>query len=256
MASHVEKNRRDWDLSSDAYQASHGEELERTALAWGVWRVPESELRVLGDLTPGSEVLELGCGAAQWTLALLEAGVHASGIDLSIGQLSHARRAAAARGLAPWLTLGDAEQLPFADACFDIVFCDHGATSFTQPARSLPEAARVLRPGGLLAFCMSSPLRDLCVDDASDEVGNALRHDYFGMHALPDDDGICFQLPYGEWIRLFRRCGLEVEDLIEIQAPEGATTPYEGYVSPEWARRWPAENIWKLRKRPDTRKDS
>jgi hypothetical protein len=73
MASHVEKNRRDWDLSSDAYQAAHGANLQRTALAWGVWRVPESQLQVLGDLQ-GLEVLELGCGAAQWTLALLDAG--------------------------------------------------------------------------------------------------------------------------------------------------------------------------------------
>jgi hypothetical protein len=78
MASHVEKNRRDWDLSSDVYQAAHGTNLLRTALAWGVWRVPESELQILGDLR-GLEVLELGCGAAQWTLALLDAGIQARG---------------------------------------------------------------------------------------------------------------------------------------------------------------------------------
>ena len=48
-------------------------------------------------------------------------------------------------------------------------------------------------------------------------------------------------------IRLLHRAGFEVEDLIEIQAPEGATTRH-AYVSPQWARRWPSEEIWKARK--------
>jgi hypothetical protein len=41
---------------------------------------------------------------------------------------------------------------------------------------------------------------------------------------------------------------MEVVDLIELQAPEGAQTSYD-YVPQEWARRWPAENIWKARRR-------
>jgi len=47
---------------------------------------------------------------------------------------------------------------------------------------------------------------------------------------------------YGDWIRLFRQNGLAVEDLIELQAPEGAVTTYDDDVA-EWARRWPAAAI-------------
>ena len=50
-----------------------------------------------------------------------------------------------------------ANGLPFGDATFDLVFCDHGATSFTDPHVTIPESARVLRPGGLLVFDMATP---------------------------------------------------------------------------------------------------
>ena len=63
-----------------------------------------------------------------------------------------------------------------------------------------------------------------------------------------EDETTTFQLPFGSWIRLLRSNGLDVEDLIELRAPEGAESSYD-LVSPEWARRWPAENIWKARKR-------
>jgi hypothetical protein len=54
-------------------------------------------------------------------------------------------------------------------------------------------------------------------------------------------------LPYGEWIRLFRANGLEIEDLIELRAPEDGTTTYD-YAPRDWARAFPGEHIWKVRK--------
>jgi len=55
-------------------------------------------------------------------------------------------------------------------------------------------------------------------------------------------------LGYGDWIRLFRRCGLVIEDLIELRPPVGATTTHGDYVPLDWARRWPAEAIWVTRR--------
>jgi hypothetical protein len=102
----------------------------------------------------------------------------------------------------------------------------------------------------LFAFCISSPIRDLCWNAPADPVSPELQRDYFGLHALDDgDDAVSYQLTYGDWIRLFRGNSFEVEDLIELQAPENATTTYEDFAPADWARRWPAENIWKLRKR-------
>ena len=60
-------------------------------MAWGVWQIPEAELHVLGDVD-GRDILELGCGAAQWSIALAQAGARPVGLDLSDRQLEHARR--------------------------------------------------------------------------------------------------------------------------------------------------------------------
>ena len=242
----IRKNRDYWDRTSDGYQEAHGSGLEATALAWGVWRIPESELRVLGDLA-GRDVLELGCGGAQWAVGLAGAGVSVAGLDLSRRQLAHAQERC--RRLACELSLvqASAEAIPVADGSFDVVFCDHGATTFARPERVIPEVARLLRPGGLFAFAITSPLRDICWNEAGNTVSSKLENDYFGMTQLEDADQVCFQLPYGEWIALFRRCGLAIEALHELRAPKNAATTYEGW-TPEWARRWPAENIWQLSK--------
>ena len=243
------KNRASWNGASDAYQNAHGRVLAEKALAWGVWRIAEADIGVLGNVE-GRDILELGCGGAQWTMALLGSGARAVGIDLSERQLDHARSTCRKLGVAPPLIHGDAESLPFRDESFDIVFCDHGATVFSPPEATIPEASRILKPGGLFAFCVSSPIRDICWDTATDQISAQLKLDYFRLHTLEDGDDTCYQLPYGAWIRLFRENALEVEDLIELQPPENASTTYSDFVPLAWARRWPAENIWKLRKGP------
>ena len=182
--------------------------------------------------------------AAQWTNALIEAGAHAIGLDLSDQQLMHAR----AQPRRTPLVQGDAERLPFRAAVFDIVFCDHGATVFASPYATVAEVSRVLRPAGLFAFCMSTPIRDVCFDAAAGMVTQRLAIDYFGLARIEDGESVEYQLPYGEWIRLFRRHGFIVEDLIELQVPAPAATTYSDFVPVPWARKWPAEHIWKLRK--------
>ncbi len=251
MASeHVRRNRAYWDAQADAYQEAHGARLEETAMAWGVWRIAEAEVGALGDVR-GKDVLELGCGAAQWSVALAGLGARPTGVDVSEAQLAHARRAQEAAGVSFPLALGSAEELPFEDGSFDVVFADHGAMGFIDPRHGVPEAARVLRAGGLLAFCGDTPLHFICWDEKTQTVGTKLREPYFEpMETAQDEETAQFQLPYGEWIRLFRQCGLVVEDLLELRPPEGAKTTYEGWVGLDWARRWPAEQIWRLRKGP------
>ncbi|MHB8574311.1 MAG: class I SAM-dependent methyltransferase, partial [Dehalococcoidia bacterium] len=76
-----------------------------------------------------------------------------------------------------------------------------------------------------------------------------LHFDYFDMHRLEYEGQVEFQLTYGDWIRLFRANGLDVEDLIETRPPPGASSTYRSAEHAAWARRWPDENIWKARKR-------
>ena len=79
-----------------------------------------------------------------------------------------------------------------------------------------------------------------------DLVGLAARENQ--LHEEEEDGLVHFYLPYGEWIRLFRGNGLVVEALREIQPPDGAESTYRGAAETEWARHWPMEQIWSVRK--------
>ncbi|HEY6681160.1 MAG TPA: SAM-dependent methyltransferase, partial [Actinomycetota bacterium] len=59
-----------------------------------------------------------------------------------------------------------------------------------------------------------------------------------------------FRLTYGEWVRLFRTSGLAIDDLIELRPPADADTTYTDFAPLAWARDFPGEQIWKLRKEP------
>jgi SAM-dependent methyltransferase len=241
------RNRAHWDAKSDDYQRGHASQLNTKPCAWGVWALPESELNVLGDVA-GKDVLELGCGAAQWSIFLAKRGARPVGVDNSARQLEHARRLMAEAGVEFPLVHSPAEQTPLPDASFDIVFCDHGALSFTDPEKTVPEAARLLRPGGLFAFNSMSTLMHLCLG-SEEQVSTSLRLSYYRDLGRFEYEGeISYHLAYGDWVRLFRRSGFIVEDLIELRPPEDAVTTYGDYVSLDWARRWPAENIWKVRR--------
>ena len=247
MKEHERRNRERWDKQSDWYQEEHGREISAMPDGWGAWRIPEAELRLLPQIV-GKSVLELGCGGGQWSVWLAQRGAHVTGLDLSGRQLAHARRNLAAVSADAHLVQGSAERLPFRDAAFDLVLSDHGAMSWGDPDRTVPEVARVLRPGGVLIFCATSPLFAICWDDEIDGPGDRLRADYFALHAQPEGDGaVSFNLPYGEWVRSFRAHGLAIDALIEPRpVPDAVSSFYPEATG--WARRWPAEVIWKVRR--------
>jgi hypothetical protein len=82
------------------------------------------------------------------------------------------------------------------------------------------------------------------------EAEERLLRPYFGMHRFEwaGETSVEFHLGYGDWIRLFCANGLDVEDLVEIQAPPDAAPSRFKLATPEWARQWPSEHIWKARK--------
>jgi SAM-dependent methyltransferase len=249
---HVRRNRRAWDRWAEEYVESGRRSWAARDPRWGIWHVPESNLGSLPEALEGKRTLELGCGTAYVSSWLARVGGRPVGIDLSTEQLRSAVSFQREFGLFFPLIQGDAEALPFPDATFDVVISEYGASIWCDPHAWIPEASRVLRPNGELVFLVNGTILMLCVPDLEAEgaADERLKRPYFGMHHFewPEDESVEFHLGYGDWIRLLRRNDFEITDLIEIQPPEGATTRYP-FVTGDWARRWPSEQIWKARKR-------
>ena len=227
----------------------HGPDLAAHPLAWGPYRIPESELQVLGEVA-GRDVLEFGCGAAQWSVALSGLGARCVGLDLSRGQLRHAARHVVAAATRVALVQASGEAPPFAARSFDVVFCDHGAMSFCDPERTLPEVARVIRPTGLFAFANATPYSYLTWDPVKEKQTRTLHRTYDDLGRQDFGEGtIDWVLGPGEWVRLLRAHGFEIEDLRELRPTEGMTTTFGEFASPKFARRWPVEWIWITRRR-------
>jgi SAM-dependent methyltransferase len=246
---HEAFNREEWDRRSDDYQSRHGPQIAAAGgAAWGVWQLPELEIDALGDVRD-LDVLEFGCGAAQWSIALHARGARTTGLDMSERQLEHARALMTEAEFAFPLVQSSAESTPFADESFDVVFCDHGAMTFADPYRTVPEAARILRPGGLLAFSMHTPILDLAWMPRADHPSERLELEYWNLHRIEEPgEPFVFQLRYGEWIRLFGQSGLVVQSLLELRPPADATSSYRDEIDRDWARRWPMEHIWRVRR--------
>jgi SAM-dependent methyltransferase len=245
-ADHVGANRQHWD---DRLAAVHGPVARQRWAAehpvWGLWDTPESEVSVLPADIAGMDTIELGCGTGYVSAWLARAGAHPVGIDISAAQLATARAMQAEFGIDFPLVLGDAEHVPYGDARFDLVISEYGASLWCDPLRWIPEAARLLRPGGRLAFLRPSPLFMLCVPDEG-PAGTALLRPQRGLRRITYADHVEFTLPHGDTVRLLRAHGFTVENLTEIHAPADASGDFS-YVAADWARRWPSEEIWQAR---------
>ena len=247
---YVAQNRQAWDRFAPEYVESGHRNWARDDVAWGIFDVPESEIGMLPPDLAGMDTIELGCGTAYVSAWLARRGARPVGIDNSPAQLATARRFQEEFGIAFPLHLGNAEQTPFPGASFDFAISEYGAAIWCDPYRWIPEAARILRPGGRLAFLGNSVLLMLCSpgDDEDAPVTERLERPLFGMNRFAWSDGsVEFHLPHGEMIRVLAENGFAVEALHELRRPEDAKDTRYDFVTPEWSRRWPCEEIWRAR---------
>ena len=129
-------------------------------------------------MSTGSTSIELGCGTAYWSAWLARRGARPVGLDNSSRQLATARVFQEEFDLRFPLVHADAERAPFRDASFDLAFSEYGAAIWCDPYRWIPEAARLLRPGGRLIFLGRASA-------AAALLPEGRRRSAGGVHALP-----------------------------------------------------------------------
>lgn len=250
-ADHVLRNRAAWDRWAPDWAAAGLRNWSASEPRWGTFGIAESAAGVLPASVDGQDTIELGCGTGYVSAWLARRGARPTGLDNSAAQLATARSLQDQFGLRYPLVHASAEQAPFADESFDLAISEYGACIWCDPRAWIPEAARLLRPGGELIFLGNSVLQILTVPDDDDEPSaDRLLRPQFGMHRFewPDYEPVEFHLSHGDLIRLLRCCGLAIEDLIELQPPPGAIAGHPT-VTWGWARQWPCEEVWKARKR-------
>jgi ubiquinone/menaquinone biosynthesis C-methylase UbiE len=104
------------------------------------------------DALAGKDVLDVGIGSGIATQMLAEAGANVTGVDLTDWAVETTRRRLDAFGLEADVRQADAEQLPFDDASFDLVFSWGVIHHSSDMDRALSELVRVTRPGGQIVL--------------------------------------------------------------------------------------------------------
>ena len=162
---------------SETYLHGHHDSVLRSHR----WRTAENSAGyLLARLTPGANVLDVGCGPGTITadLAARVPGGQVTGIDAAADVLAEARQEAARRGQANVrFETGDVYRLAFGDGTFDVVHAHQVLQHLSDPVAALAEMRRVCRPGGLVA---------------------ARDGDYGGMFWYPEDPELA------EWRELYR----------------------------------------------------
>ena len=253
LPEHVARNRADWDAHAGDWIESGRRNWACDEPSWGIFGVAQSQLHVLPADLDGLDVVELGCGTGYVSAWLARRGARppwgSTTPSVSWRPRTCCRRSSGSRSRLCTATPRPRRSRTRASTSRSP---STGRASGADPYEWIPEAARLLRPGGRLVFLVDTPLAIMCAPDAESEpAGEHLLRPYFGMHRVewPGDDSVEFHLPHGELIAgPPLRAGFEIEALTEVQVPEGATTRFP-HATVEWARRWPYEEIWKVRKR-------
>ena len=236
-ASSRRANSSEWDRYADEYQATHGMFLGDAGFVWGPEGTTEADLGILGPLA-GRRVLELGSGAGQCSRWIRRQGADAYGLDLSHRQLQHSRRLDEAAGVAVPSVRATATELPFATDSFDVVFCSFGAFQFlADAAAGMRECARVLRPGGRLAFSITHPTRWMFPDDPG-EAGLTATQSYWDRTPYVEVSEKTDEVTYaehhrtlGDWIAMLAHHGFRLTDLAEPEWPDGHERVWGGWSS-------------------------
>ncbi|USA38529.1 class I SAM-dependent methyltransferase [Pelagerythrobacter marinus] len=244
---HVRTNRDYWN-SVARHWVEIGERQWNSPPNWGFWGETDESLNLLPADMTGMKAIELGCGTAYVSGWMTRRGARVTAIDISAEQLATARRLAKQHGAEIAFIEASAESVPLEASLFDFAVSEYGAAIWCDPDLWIPEAVRLLRPGGTLAFIGNHPMVWVATPSDGRPCEAHFHRPYRGLNCTDwtyaefDPGGIEFNRTMEDWLLLFRKTGLLVLDYRELYAPDDA----EGVafsVPAEWARNWPVAQV-------------
>ncbi len=253
MTDHVSVNRDYWNGMAGDWVAG-GEHAWVSEPAWGNWSAPEAELQILPEDMTEIDAIELGCGTGYVAAWMARRGARVTAIDISDQQLATARRLNDEHGLNITFLEGNAEATGLPTGSFDFAISEYGAAIWCDPALWLPEAHRLLRPGGRLVFLGNHPLTIITTPLNGAPCERVLHRSYRGLTGADwtqveiDPAGIEFNRTFAGWMALFAETGFDVAGYHELYAPADDTRDRFS-VPVAWAKEFPAEQIWCLTRR-------
>jgi len=249
---HVAINRDYWDcMAPDWVQA--GARAWAGDPVWGNWNIQEAELKLLPDDMSGMAALELGCGTGYVSAWMARRGAQVTGLDVSREQLTTAKRLNAQHQLGVTFIEGNAEATGLPSGSFEFAISEYGAAIWCDPDIWLPEAHRILKPGGRLVFLGNHPLTLVATPLNGAPCDRGLHRPYRGLAGADwraveiEPGGIEFNRTISDWMALFRRVGFEILDYHELYAPRDRTEDRFS-VPATWAHDFPSEQVWVLRR--------
>lgn len=250
---HVAINRDVWDADAPNWVAP-GERLWRADTPeWGNWGNPDATVTLLPEDMTGLDAIELGCGTAYVSGWMAKRGAKVTAIDVSPAQLQTARRLAEEHRADITVLEGNAEDTGLPDASFDFAISEYGAAIWCPPDKWLPEAWRLLRPGGRLVFLGNHPMVILCSPLDGSPCDRTLHRPYRDMWGADwttvefEPSGVCFNLTTSGWMDLFAKIGFTVTRYQELFAPDWAMGT-RAAIPADWAKEFPIEQVWHLEK--------
>lgn len=254
LPEHVAVNRSYWDTMASEWVSAGERSWQQDLPSWGIWGLPESDVHLLPTTMHGQKAIELGCGTAYVSAWMARRGADVVGIDNSTEQLKTAQQLMSKHDLSLTLIHGNAETVPYPDASFDFAISEYGAAIWCDPLLWIPEAYRLLKPGGNLNFLGTHPLAIVATPANGADCDRYFHRPYFGIDKQDWRDveinpgGIEFNLSHSAWLKLFRETGFEVIDYLELRAPVTSAKTHFSIPS-DWAHSWPSEQVWKLKKK-------
>jgi acid stress-induced BolA-like protein IbaG/YrbA/SAM-dependent methyltransferase len=187
------------------------------------------------DMT-GMDAIELGCGTGYVSAWMARRGARVTGIDVSAGAAGHRAAAEGEHGLDVTFLEGNAEATGLPDAAFDFAISEYGAAIWCDPDLWLPEAHRLLRPGGTLVFLGNHPMTIITTPPNGAPCERVLHRPYRGADGRRLDG--CGDRPRRDRVQphdlgldgAVRSVGFDVLRYQELFAP--GTRPRTGSPSP------------------------